>query len=56
MIIVFKKGASEEEIQHVIDKVEKLGLTTMVSKGVERTIVGIIGPEETARLQPHPKA
>ncbi len=52
MIIVFKKGATDREVQHVIDKVHKLGLKTMVSKGVERTIVGVIGPEEVVRLQP----
>lgn len=52
MIIVFKKGASEGDVKHVIDKVEHLGLKAMISKGEERTILGIIGPEEIARLQP----
>ena len=52
MIIVFKKGASQDDIKHVIDKIEHLGLRAMVSKGAERTILGIIGPEEIARLQP----
>ena len=52
MIIVFKKGASEVDVKHVVDKIEHLGLKAMVSKGEERTILGIIGPEEVARLQP----
>ena len=52
MIIVFKKGAKDSEIKHVIDKIEHLGLKAMVSKGEERTILGIIGPEDIARLQP----
>lgn len=52
MIIVFKKGATEEEIRHVVERIEKLGLKAMVSRGVERTIVGIIGPEDKARIQP----
>ncbi|MCM8831352.1 MAG: 3-deoxy-7-phosphoheptulonate synthase [Candidatus Omnitrophica bacterium] len=52
MIIVFKKNATEEEINRVIERVEKLGLKTMVSKGTERTIVGVIGPEDVIRLQP----
>jgi 3-deoxy-7-phosphoheptulonate synthase len=52
MIIVFKKDAKEVEINHVIERVEKLGLKTMVSQGVERTIVGVIGPEDIVRLQP----
>ena len=52
MIIVFKKDASEQEINHVIERIEKLGLKAMVSRGVERTILGVIGPEDTVSLQP----
>jgi 3-deoxy-7-phosphoheptulonate synthase len=52
MIIVFEKGATEEQVKHVVERIEKLGLKAMVSRGVERTIVGVIGPEDVARLQP----
>ncbi|MCM8773287.1 MAG: 3-deoxy-7-phosphoheptulonate synthase [Candidatus Omnitrophica bacterium] len=52
MIIVFKKGATQEEIKHVVERVEQLGLKVMVSQGVERTILGVIGEEDRARLQP----
>ncbi len=52
MIIVFKKGATNKEINNLITRVESLGLKAMVSKGAERTIVGIIGPEDVVRLQP----
>jgi len=52
MIIVLRPDASEEQINHIIDKVRKLGLTPHVSKGVERTIIGVIGPEDTLRVTP----
>jgi len=52
MIIVFKKSATQEEINTLIKRVEKLGLKAMVSQGAQRTIVGIIGPEDIVRLQP----
>ncbi|MCD6583577.1 MAG: 3-deoxy-7-phosphoheptulonate synthase [Candidatus Omnitrophica bacterium] len=52
MIIVFKKEVSQGDIQRVILRIEKLGLKAMVSRGVERTIVGVIGPEDVARIQP----
>ncbi|MCD6228629.1 MAG: 3-deoxy-7-phosphoheptulonate synthase [Candidatus Omnitrophota bacterium] len=52
MIIVFKKEAGQGDIQRVILRIEKLGLKAMVSKGVERTIVGVIGPEDVVRIQP----
>ncbi|MFH1772203.1 MAG: 3-deoxy-7-phosphoheptulonate synthase [Candidatus Omnitrophota bacterium] len=52
MIIVFKKGSSDAELKHVVERIEKLGLQAMVSKGSQRTIVGIIGPEDVVRLEP----
>jgi len=52
MIIVFKPDATEEQIGHLLEKVEKLGLTPHVSKGTERTIVGVIGPEDVLRVTP----
>jgi len=52
MIIVFKKGATKSEVSNLIKRIESLGLKAMVSKGTERTIVGVIGPEDTIRLHP----
>jgi len=52
MIIVFKKNAAEQEINSLIKHVESLGLKAMVSRGTERTIVGVIGPEDIIRLHP----
>jgi 3-deoxy-7-phosphoheptulonate synthase len=45
MVIVMQAGASEEEIAAVLDRVESLGLRPHISKGEERTIVGLIGDE-----------
>jgi 3-deoxy-7-phosphoheptulonate synthase len=52
MIIVLKKDITSEQLEHLIERIEKLGLKPMVSKGTERTIVGVIGPEDVIRLQP----
>ncbi|MDD3274800.1 MAG: 3-deoxy-7-phosphoheptulonate synthase [Candidatus Omnitrophica bacterium] len=52
MIIVLKPDASQAQIEHLIEKVKGLGLTPHVSKGSERTIVGIIGPEDILRVTP----
>ncbi len=45
MIIIMKMGASEEEIQDVVHGVKELGYQTHLSKGEERTIIGVIGDE-----------
>jgi 3-deoxy-7-phosphoheptulonate synthase len=52
MIVILKKDATEEQIQHIVDKAEQLGLKTQISRGVERTVVGFIGPEDILRQTP----
>ncbi|MFN4227884.1 MAG: 3-deoxy-7-phosphoheptulonate synthase [Candidatus Ratteibacteria bacterium] len=42
-LIIMKLGATEKEISEVVKKIEKLGFKPHVSKGTERTIIGIIG-------------
>lgn len=43
MVITLKPGTTEKGIQHVLDKIKELGFTPHVSKGAERTIIGVIG-------------
>lgn len=52
MIIVMQQAATPEQINHVCEKVRELGLTPHVSRGVERTIIGVIGEEEKLRVKP----
>ncbi len=52
MIIVLKPDATKKQIQHIEDKIRALGLKPMLSAGKERTIIGVIGEEDKARLQP----
>ena len=52
MIIVLKPDATKQQLDHVLDRIKALGLKPMVSKGTERTIIGVIGPEDALRVQP----
>lgn len=52
MIIVLKPDATEEQVQHIVERVQKLGLKPHLSKGTERTIIGVIGPEDVLRVTP----
>lgn len=52
MIIVMKAHATPDEINHLCDKVKEMGLTPQVSRGVERTVIGIIGEEDKLRVKP----
>lgn len=46
MIIITRKGVTGDELDHIRERVESLGLRTHVSRGEHRTIVGCIGDEE----------
>ncbi len=52
MIIVLKPEATEEQIQHVIQRVEALGLRAHLSRGSYRTIIGVIGDETKLQAEP----
>ncbi len=52
MIIVLKPEATKKEIDHIMEKIEKLGLKPWLSEGVERKIIGVIGEEDVLRVQP----
>ncbi|HUP52230.1 MAG TPA: 3-deoxy-7-phosphoheptulonate synthase [Longimicrobiales bacterium] len=49
MIIVTKRGVTQEELDHIRERVESLGLRTHVSQGEHRTVIGCLGDE--TRLQ-----
>ncbi|MDB6171923.1 MAG: aroF [Chthoniobacteraceae bacterium] len=52
MIIVTKPEATEEQVQHIVDRILEWGLKAEVSKGALRTVIGIIGPEDAVRERP----
>lgn len=49
MIIVTRRGVTEDEIDHIRERIESLGLRTHISRGDARVVIGCIGDEE--RLQ-----
>ncbi len=52
MIIVLKKEATEEQIRHIMDTIRSWDLTPNLSRGTERSIIGVIGDERTIRGRP----
>ena len=46
MIIVTRKGVTTEELDHIRERVEALGLRTHISRGEHRTIIGCLGDED----------
>ena len=49
MVVVMKPDATAADIQAVVDRVEKAGGSAFVSRGVVRTIIGLVGDVERFR-------
>ncbi|MCX7957219.1 MAG: 3-deoxy-7-phosphoheptulonate synthase [Endomicrobia bacterium] len=43
MILVIRNDITEKQFGHIIDKIKELGFTPHISKGVKKTIIGLIG-------------
>lgn len=43
MIIVMKSGAGRDQVDHVIEHLERLGFGVHLSEGVEQTVIGALG-------------
>lgn len=52
MLIILRESATDEQIDHVVERVENLGLKAHLSRGTYRTVVGVIGDEDKIRNSP----
>ncbi|QDU30138.1 Phospho-2-dehydro-3-deoxyheptonate aldolase [Anatilimnocola aggregata] len=52
VIIILKSEVTEDQIQHVIERVEALGMKAHLSRGTYRTIIGVIGDEQKIGAEP----
>ena len=50
MVVIMNSGASDEQVDGVIRRIESLGMRAHVSRGTERTIIGLIGDEREVDL------
>jgi 3-deoxy-7-phosphoheptulonate synthase len=51
MIVVMKTGASQRQIDHVIERIEQLGLRSHVIVGTERTVIAALGEKRDGAKQ-----
>src|SRR6266851_224039 len=51
MIVVMKQGAAPAQIQHVIERIEQLGLRSHVIEGTELTVVAALGEKRDGAKQ-----
>ncbi|GGD18518.1 3-deoxy-7-phosphoheptulonate synthase [Nocardioides daphniae] len=47
MVVVMSPDATDQDIAHVVERVESVGGRAFVSKGVERAIIGLVGDIES---------
>jgi 3-deoxy-7-phosphoheptulonate synthase len=51
MILVVKPDATPDQIDHILQRVEELGFKPHVSRGEQRTIIGVIGDERKPQAE-----
>jgi 3-deoxy-7-phosphoheptulonate synthase len=51
MIIIMGPDSTDEQINHVVEKLKKHGFGIHLSKGVERTVIGAIGDKSAIELE-----
>ncbi|MBV9462998.1 MAG: 3-deoxy-7-phosphoheptulonate synthase [Verrucomicrobiae bacterium] len=52
MIIILKASSTDEQVRHITEKIAEWGLKSEVSRGAQRTVIGVIGPEDLIREKP----
>ena len=52
MIIITRPGITEEELDHIRERIEGRGLRTHTSRGEHRIVIGCVGDEEALRELP----
>src|SRR5438445_12851490 len=52
MIIVLKPNSTEEQIDHILGRIQELGFKPHLSRGEQRTIIGVIGDENKLQAEP----
>jgi 3-deoxy-7-phosphoheptulonate synthase len=52
MIIVLRPDSTEQQIDHILERIRELGFKPHLSRGALRTIVGVIGDEDKLHVEP----
>ena len=52
MIIVLRPNATDEHIDHILERIRELGFKPHVSRGEKRTLIGVIGDEDKLQAEP----
>jgi 3-deoxy-7-phosphoheptulonate synthase len=51
MIVILRPGHTQEEFEKITKKIEDLGLIPHISKGKERTVIGVVGEDAIAHRE-----
>jgi 3-deoxy-7-phosphoheptulonate synthase len=52
MIIVLKPNSTDKQIEHILERIQQLGFKPHLSRGEQRTIIGVIGDENKLHAEP----
>ncbi len=56
MIVIMRKNSKDADVERVKGRIESMGLTAHISKGSERTVIGVVGSLDKNKLSLDPVA
>ena len=51
MIVVMEKNATPEQVNHMMERVQQMGLKAHVIQGTERTVIAAVGDERVTKAE-----
>ncbi|MDZ4849082.1 MAG: 3-deoxy-7-phosphoheptulonate synthase [Pirellulaceae bacterium] len=51
MIVVMEKTASDEQVEHVSNRIQEMGLKSHIIRGTERTVIAAVGDDRKIKIE-----
>ena len=51
MIVVMEKSSSDQQIEHIVNRISELGLKSHIIRGTERTVIAAVGDDRKIKVE-----
>ncbi len=51
MIVVMEKSSSDQQIEHIANRISELGLKSHIIRGTERTVIAAVGDDRKIKVE-----
>ena len=51
MIVVMEKSSSDQQVEHIANRISELGLKSHIIRGTERTVIAAVGDDRKIKIE-----